>query len=124
MAVAAPPEASPRLQISVVDAEGRPIAGALIDVYLDNEFVGTITSSGSSLLEFADPGVTLRLEARIADLKEIREIDARDHAVSFVFTNPPRRLTATIPGGRCADGTTGQPCVVCRVGGRQVRICG
>jgi hypothetical protein len=127
MAVAAPPERTPKrkqLDIVVVDTDGNVVAGAIIDVFFDDELLATITSSGRSSIELPDPTTIVRLVAHLGKEQQRLVLTYRDARARFVFDNPPKWLQSTIPGGRCADGTTGQPCVVCQVGTGQVRVCG
>jgi len=115
---------SRQVVIGVHTEDGEPIAGALIDVYLNGRQAASIVSSGVSSVEVSDPRAALSLKVSVGG--ETRRIDvALDQTnLDLVFRARLYFQIAPTPGGRCPDGTTGQPCVTCLIDGNEVRVCG
>jgi hypothetical protein len=115
------------LLISAFDNEGRPAAGAEIVVFIHGTYVGAFTiddESRSASLEIPDVSANVRLVAEFSGVTLTSDIGMTDHAHEFRFPVVAPLERALSPAeARCADGTTGRPCVTCTVGGTQVRIC-
>lgn len=115
---------SRQVVIGVHSEDGRPIVGALIDVYLNGRKAASIVSSGVSSVEVSNPSAALALRVSVGG--ETRRIDVSldQTNLDLVFRNRPLFQISPTPGGRCPDGTTGQPCVTCLIDGNEVRVCG
>lgn len=113
-----------RASISIRDAEGRPIPGAEIEVYLNGRIAAYITSSGDSTIEVSDPNATIDLTVSVEFNSQRTAVPpGKDHLDVIFLQAFPSKISPR-PGGRCPDGTTGQPCVICQIGPDQVRVCG
>nr|WP_314121758.1 hypothetical protein [uncultured Brevundimonas sp.] len=108
--------------IEVVNADGMSLIGAQIQVFKGSELIGEATSSGTTTLQFEDLDA-LTIEASIGGVR--RSIRAPRGGEVHQLILPIARFVevAAIPIARCADGTSGQPCVTCKVGGKEIKIC-
>lgn len=114
-----------RLLVEVVDPAGVAIQGADIHFEIDGVQVGSVFSSqGNASIEMDDQDVEITISAIVGFETQAISLRASVGAHRFVFANVPRAVAKGTPSARCPDGTTGQPCVTCNIGGSTVRICG
>lgn len=114
-----------RLFVDVLDPMGSPIHGADIHFEVNGMEIGSVLSSeGNANIELGDQDVTITIRVIVGSETQVISLNSDVGAHRFVFSNAPRTITAASPSARCPDGTTGQPCVTCNVGGSTVRICG
>ncbi|MDB5405102.1 MAG: hypothetical protein JWL84_14 [Rhodospirillales bacterium] len=111
-----------RLRILVENTAGLPMVGARIKVFYRGEAAGEVVSSGRSLVEFDDIEA-LELTAAVGGLRASAQVTAGQDEVRLVIPTERAIELAAIPTARCPDGSSGQPCVTCRIGGRNIRIC-
>jgi hypothetical protein len=128
MAMAAAPAGTPRarrrIAVSVRDAENRILEGAEIAVRVNGVHFATIFSGGQSQIELNSRGGEVELHATIgSESREIR-LGASQAAATFTFENVSYAPRFGKPGGRCPDGSEGQPCVTCIFGDETIRVCG
>lgn len=111
------------LAIEVIDRRGLPVPGARIEILRNGALVGEMVSGGESSVRFEDIG---SLEIRASMGKTAQSSPAPSYGGRLTLTLPVDRFveTAGVPTARCADGTTGQPCVTCSVDGQEIQICG
>jgi len=113
-----------KIAVRVVDSDGKNIRGALISMFLDQVFGGSLTlGDGPGSFDIEGEVQRVKLTAEVVDLTQEAYISSRENAYQFQFQSIPMNFVAAQPGARCPDGTVGNPCVVCSVGGTQVRIC-
>jgi hypothetical protein len=110
--------------IAVRDVSGRPIKGAVIDVYMDGQRAASITSSGISTIEISNASATLEVEVSAGNQSRRVLIPPGQDHVDMEFDEIALTRSFAKPGGRCPDGTSGQPCVTCQIGKDQIRVCG
>lgn len=111
--------------VEVVDPMGVPLDGADIHFEVNGSGAGSVFSSqGNASIEIDDQDVIITIRVDHDLETQIASVPAGVGSHRFVFDNASRGLTKGSPSARCPDGTTGQPCVTCNIGGSTVRICG
>jgi len=112
-----------QVSINVYDTYGNLFQGAQIDFLVDATLAGSVHSSdGRASIEVPDD-VSVEVRATCGHVTQAFNLQSDETMHDFHM--PTVSLgTAAPPEARCADGTTGQPCVDCRVGNITVRICG
>jgi hypothetical protein len=109
----------------VEDSNGDPFAGAKIEFYLDGVAFGSVLNSDGSAsveLPFNTEGA-LSAEVTTAGVTTRVAMNLYDGSQKLAMTFQ-RRTAASLPVAYCPDGTSGQPCVVCKLrNGHRVRIC-
>jgi hypothetical protein len=111
--------------VEVVDPMGVPLDGTNIHFEINGSKVGSVFSSqGNASIEIADQDVVITIFVDHDFETQVASVPASIGSHRFVFDNASRALTKGPPSARCPDGTTGQPCVNCSIGGSAVRICG
>ena len=118
-----------RITVLAETANNSPINGCDIFFYVDEILAGGVVGChGQAIIECPkDSSVTARVdvmgESFLSSISE--QFDSRtDFEVRLQLEPQVMPSSWTTPEARCADGTTGQPCVNCRVGSTTVRICG
>ena len=113
------------VQVSVMDNLGQPFWGAQIDFLSDGNLLATLNNStGKALIELP---ADMRLDVRVSAAGALQTVRLRPDVLhADVQLNFPRQkfVTAPRPVAECPDGTQGQPCVDCPVGGSIIRVCG
>ncbi|CAH1044325.1 hypothetical protein HPTD01_2803 [Halomonas sp. TD01] len=120
------PKASPmhQFRIQVLDGAGQVFYGVTINLYARDAYLGGIEESdGEATIRYpASLGpVTVLIEADGYEAQTTIGADRSSH--TFSLPTSRQRVTGGKREARCADGTSGQPCVVCAVGNSTVRIC-
>ena len=125
---AAPAAGTPRarrtIAVSVRDEHNEPLPGAKIIVRVSGVQVATIFSSGNSHIELSDRVRQVELLATVgAETGQLR-LTSTQQSATFIFNRVSLPSVFAKPGGRCPDGTEGQPCVTCIIGDESIRVCG
>ena len=120
--------ASPKgvlIKISVIGRNGYALKKSKITFYVSGRAVGTIDDSngfGSILLPDADDRVTV--EAKFGESTVQRILKDGEEEITIQLDEDELLLKALLPTRAiCPDGTSGQPCVVCSIGGKPYQIC-
>jgi len=110
------------LKVFVENLEGMPMIGAEVRIDYLGQPVGTLSFGGESSVVFEDlGGLTLSVRHRLGAAQLTVTPGMREARLVI-----PTKLSielAAIPTARCPDGRSGQPCVTCRVGRHEIRIC-
>lgn len=111
-------------RVVITGPEGHPAPGAVIDVYVNGTRAASINSSGSSSVEVSNPAARVELEIAMGSHVRRATISPGQPRLDISFpTIVPLRADFRA-GAKCPDGTTGQPCVICKIGPDHVRVCG
>lgn len=111
-----------KIDVVVVNEDGQTVIGARVEISADGVPLGDFVTGGESSIETdEDVAVTLRVEIAGFSVSAIVAPGSRSQRIVI----PTSRVFpyAAMPTARCPDGTAGQPCVTCQVGGRTIRIC-
>jgi hypothetical protein len=113
------------VQVSVTDSFDQPFWGARIDFLGYGTLLASLHNSvGKASVELP---ADMQLEVRISAPGALQVVHLRaDESRADVRLNVARQksLTAPRPVAECPNGTQGQPCVNCPVGGSIIRVCG
>lgn len=111
--------------VEVVDLTGVQLDGANIHFEVNDSSVGSVfDSQGSASIEIADQDAVITIRVDHDFETQVVSVPAGAGSHRFVFDHTSRAPAKGTPSARCPDGTTGQPCVTCNIGGSTVRICG
>lgn len=114
-----------KLLVEVVDQAGVPVQGADIHFEINGIKVGSVFGSqGNASIEMNNQDVEITICVIVGFETQAVSLHASVGAHRFVFNNAPYAVVKGTPSARCPDGTTGQPCVTCHIGGSTVRLCG
>jgi hypothetical protein len=123
-----PPSREKQIRIKLINALGNPFRGAQVDFFADGTHLGSaLNAFGEVLLNYSGPIKPTTVVVRFHDY--VRELSVRQKVSTYVVRFPSARRAANPgirslqPEARCPDGTAGQPCVNCNIGGSIVRIC-
>ncbi len=112
-----------RFQVQVQDEHGIPIEGPDILFSVNGEPAGGVFGSNGTASFEAPYGVSVAASVEFLEIK--KTLDLTDSSTRYTFEFPrPTEILPAARQARCPDGTTGQPCVDCKVDGKNVRICG
>ena len=118
------PSTSRHVTIEVVDADGRLIQGADIDFVVNATPVGGVRRSvGKASIVVPDPQAVVEARATVMLLTQTAQLPPGQDAHTFRFAQASMFKSFAPPEARCPDGSSGQPCVDCQIGGSIVRIC-
>jgi hypothetical protein len=113
------------IKVKLIDSKGNPAAGADVEFFINDAEAGGAIVGPSATAQFHTDrsSVIIAIVARFGGrtLKVVLPPGQDDHAFEFDVT--AQSLTRKPPIARCPDGTSGQPCVDCVIGGETVRIC-
>lgn len=119
------PLASPReITVNVVDSQNAPINGADISFGVNGTPLGSVWRSlGKATIVMPDPFVVVEARATVMLVTQTAQLPPGQNTHTFRFSQapPPKKLAP--PEAQCPDGSSGQPCVDCQVGGSTVRVC-
>jgi hypothetical protein len=124
-APAAPrPKATRQVDVRVVDPDGLPVLGALVDFFLGDTLLGTATT-GERGARIRLPEIlgALDVHVRLDGQEQYGQLPVYRNQYVFQFEVRARFKPFAAPVAQCADGTTGQPCVDCKIGDETYRIC-
>jgi hypothetical protein len=115
------------IKIRFQDAGDAIVYPVSVQLRLDGRAAGSLVTDRdhtSAVLLVGDGGAHLQVAARFGSHELVAELaeDATSHTFVFPISRGNRQVAATAEA-RCPDGTTGVPCVVCRVGETYIRIC-
>ncbi len=116
---------TPEIAVSVTDMRGEAVA-AVVNVSIGGIRIGSLHLSADRQGSIQIPyGVTsVELEALFLGERLKTSVTRNKTSYEFVFNvRNVRTVIAPIAEARCADGTTGSPCVICKVQGIGVRLC-
>jgi hypothetical protein len=123
MAMGAEPETH-RVTITVVDHDKEPVVGASLTFEVENTLYGQATiGSRPVTIELSDDEVRLTVKAKYSGQKQEVSLSPDQRSYTFYFTRTVTPQTFGPPVATCPDGTSGQPCVDCVIGGNKIRIC-
>lgn len=126
MATAAPPtpEARRQVRIAVRDKNGNFAAGASVDFYQQSLHLGGATVGDREVtISYPSSMGTIEVVAKLSDEAQSTKLESSQREQGFQFSGiAPSHVTGARTA-RCADGSSGQPCVNCTVGGKPIRIC-
>ena len=114
------------VRIRVLDAAGQLFFGSTIAFWLRDTPVGAVEdSTGEASITYPESGGTLLIGVSARGAKQSQLVKPGD-SDNFDFQLPVHRTLDTPPHpvARCPDGTAGQPCVNCYIGGSTIRVCG
>ena len=123
----APTATSPKgviVRVSVVGRNGKPLGGCRITFLVGNEIVGTIDpSNGSGSILLPGGHETLIVEASYGS-SVVQHVVYQEHNIVVQLDEDEPLFKAFTRGlAVCPDGTSGQPCVTCSLGGKPYQIC-
>jgi hypothetical protein len=127
------PKAKTSVQVRVLDSLGEMFFGARIDFSIHGALAGrVIDSAGKATITYPELETELEVVVSAMNSTESRlllsGVDIKPGSTqNFVdFRLPIRRSTnmPPQPTAKCPDGTSGQPCVNCPLGGSTIRVCG
>lgn len=113
-----------QFRVQILDVLGQVFWGVSIDFFAGGAHLGGVRESdGEATIRYptALGPVTVLVEAH--GYKDQAEIGSQQSSHTFTLPISRRNSVTGKREARCADGTTGQPCVVCSVGDSTVRIC-
>jgi hypothetical protein len=114
------------LAILVVDSDGKPVVGARLEFRHNGALVGKVISGGESSIQ-TEVWDELQVTAVVGDRRFSARAEFGERELTLVI---PSSLAKTLrkptgpPTARCPDGTSGQPCVTCRINGQDYFVCG
>jgi hypothetical protein len=118
-----------RITIAIQDADGVPLAGALVRITVDGQSLGILQTGAdpagvSSLsLQGEDLWATVSLHATYGSQTQDATLPPGEDNHVFVFDAVAMVRSKGPAVARCPDGTSNSPCVDCSSGTRQWRIC-
>lgn len=113
-----------RIVIHVVDANDNPIPGSDILFSINRVPVGGVRSSaGSASLDMPESSVVVDVSAMVGQFTQSAHLPPGFDTHIFRFSQTRVYQSVGPPVASCPDGTSGQPCVDCDIGGIIVRIC-
>jgi len=112
------------IAVHVVDANDILITGADILFSIDGIPAGGVRSSaGNASFYTPNSSVTVDISV-VVDLRtQSAHLPPGFDTYTFRFVEARAYLAAELPVASCPDGSSGQPCVDCDIGGVFVRIC-
>ncbi len=127
---ALPPQASShassfaRITIWTVDARGDQTAGVYVQIAASNVLLGSFVSGqGPAEVELDENYAHIRLRAEYQSSVVFADLSPRTQEFVLKLNVLAEARVRRRPEARCPDGTTGVPCVVCKIGESRVRIC-
>lgn len=113
------------IYVSAVDATGRTIP-AEIGVVIDHHSAGSVRlgrDAPRATIEVRGIAEQVKLIARHFDQRLEAQLGRHEDKYEFEFPSMIYKESPPAPEARCPDGTTGVPCVVCKIGAISVRLC-
>jgi len=113
------------ITIQVRDKAGGPASGARVSFGIDGADFGSAAVSGTGKVTFQMSGAATTIHVFadfVGDAQQVALPPGED-IYTFHFDKTNLFMSDSVPEARCPDGTTGQPCVNCDIGGTTVRIC-
>lgn len=113
-----------QVAVTVQDSEGRLIGGASISFLVSGAPAGSVDASeGKAWISLFDPSATLEVVATVNGVSQSLQVSGASAKADFVFPGLLGGRSVPTPEAKCWNGATGRPCVICPVGGGNVRIC-
>jgi len=114
------------IAVTAADTEGRPVA-AEIRIRVDAAVVGSFQLNREhprGTIEIADQVDEILLEASFLGQRRAAQLTRDDSGFDFAFQPSAFRVAGEAEAGvTCPDGSKGNPCATCKMGGLSVRIC-
>lgn len=113
------------IAVSAVDAAGRSVP-AEISVEVDHINAGSVQlgrDAPRATIEVPREVEHVALAARYFDQRLGVQLGRNEDTYEFEFSAMIYKEAPLAPEARCPNGTTGTPCVVCKIGGISVRLC-
>ncbi|HMI41963.1 MAG TPA: hypothetical protein VK485_12130 [Sphingomicrobium sp.] len=110
------------IKVLVENEEGLPLIGARVEIFVDREPFGELSTGGESSIEI-DTRLTVELRASAGRFVTSASVEPNATFQRLIIPTRMGIELAAIPTARCPDGKAGQPCVTCDVRGRRIRIC-
>ena len=116
-----------RINVQVRDATSTFIEGCDIQFFIADPPVtplgGVSKSRGHAALTVPDDSVVIGVSVTVDAATQTVLLPPGQNDYTFVFQQAPSYPSLASPRARCPDGTSGQPCVDCKIGGITIRIC-
>jgi len=113
--------------VQVKDVHNQPIAASDIDFFLvdpQRTLLGSISDSGGrATLRVSDESVIIGVHVTVDAYIQSVDLPPGQNTHTFIFPHVALFKSIGAPRARCPDGSSGQPCVDCKIGGVTVRIC-
>ena len=116
-----------RINVQVRDSLSTLIEGCDIQFFIADPPVtplGSVSKSrGHAALTVPDDSVVIGVSVTVEAATQTIHLPPGQNDYTFIFPQAPSYRSLTSARARCPDGTSGQPCVDCKIGGITIRIC-
>ena len=113
-----------QFRVQILDALGQVFFGVDIDFFANGAHLGGVKESdGKATIRYPASLGPVEVLVQAEGHQEVARIDSGQSSHTFSLPMFHQKTMEGKREARCADGTSGQPCVDCPVGNSTVRIC-
>jgi hypothetical protein len=114
------------IKIEILNGKGKPAQGAEVEFFIDDANFGGAIVGTRAIAQFHtdQASVTVKIVVKYGRQTSEAVLPPTQDGHVFKFKGVlPLSLLRKPPTARCPDGSSGQPCVDCVIGGETIRIC-
>lgn len=112
------------VKVTVVDHSGKLASGATLTFLLEDVHVGSATiGTEPVMVEFSTADGDLAVAVNFLGEHHVHVFTRTESQYTFELRSTAHFIRPARGLAECPNGKTGQPCVDCLVGGKQIRIC-
>jgi hypothetical protein len=123
MSMPSSPNENRELSVQVVDRSGALIPHSKVEFRINGIKGGTVSGTGRAEIEIANSSAAITIMASVGAHTQRANLAAAVTSHRFVFDFTPAPATPMQAVAICPDGTSGSPCVRCRLPNGSVKIC-